>query len=96
MTKRDDKPQWKDSTSYRQGEPYPRTPRSWRLEVGPLRLFVSNGHIWFPGQWVGDVAPFHGDPHTLKATNEADAKAEIIAEAKDLLARAMAELDKAV
>lgn len=45
-------PEWKDATSYRQGERGKIEPRSWKMCIGEWRIWISCGHVYYPGEWI--------------------------------------------
>lgn len=49
--------QWKDCTGYSQGD-RDRIPTSWQIIVGPLRVTVTCGHIYYKGKWIMHCDPF--------------------------------------
>lgn len=73
---------WRDSTSYSQSEPHPRTPRTFSLQekhLGKAYITVTCGHIYFPGKWIMFCGDLRIDQKELRAKTEAEAKAEAIA-----------------
>lgn len=73
----DQKPLWKDITSYSQGEKE-RVPTTYEAVAGTLRIVITNGHIYHKGEWVAHIRPFGIDTKPLKAKTLDDAKAEAI------------------
>lgn len=55
--------EWVDATGYSQGERGKVEPRAWQIKSGAVNIWVSNGHIYHPGEWavvcslVGFVKP---------------------------------------
>lgn len=44
--------EWKDATSYSQGQRGKVEPLSWECYVNGIRVWVSQGHIAYRGEWV--------------------------------------------
>lgn len=44
--------QWRDATSYSQGQRGRIEPTAWECDVNGIRVWVSNGHLYYPGEWV--------------------------------------------
>jgi hypothetical protein len=44
--------QWKDATSYSQGQRGTINPTAWECSFAGVRIWVSCGHIYYPGEWV--------------------------------------------
>lgn len=90
--------QWKDTTTYRRGDTE-RKPTCWSLNINRrMSLTVLTGHIYNPDQWVMHFNPFldtHdlGLPADQHTAEEAQEKALTIA--KDILSKAMADLEEA-
>jgi hypothetical protein len=70
------KPEWKDATSYSRGEDHSK-PRSWSIDIGPLRLVVVSEHIYHPGEWVMHFAPFYNE-HELHVKTIREAQKEAL------------------
>lgn len=69
--------EWTDETSYQKGEK-DRTPRTWTIRAGKLRITVTR-HIHFPKDaWVLRCEPFC-DAHELAAKDIDSAKSEALA-----------------
>ena len=56
--------EWTDTTSYSQGQRGKKTPTCWSWQSERLRITVTCGHIYVPGQWVMHCYPLGID--TLK------------------------------
>jgi len=82
--------EWIDCSSYSQSEPHPRTPRSFRLDLGRrgVTLIVTRFHG--VDGWVMHLRSFHVDTHQLRSTEIADAKAEALRLAHAMLTEALA------
>lgn len=89
--------EWKDTTSYRQGEE--RNPRCWSAKFGDLEVTVLTGHIYYPGEWVMHFRPFC-DAHPLGAKKDeltpAKAQERALQIARAKLAPIFKALDSAV
>lgn len=46
------KSEWKDATSYSQGERGKVEPRAWEIKTSAVRITVVRGHLTNPGYWV--------------------------------------------
>lgn len=89
-------PQWQDASSYTREEVERGkvAPRSYRLRLGPVAIYVTSDHIYYRGKWVL-VCPQLGlgtteGPHRLEATTAAAAQSEALdlaaAQARQLVA----------
>ena len=45
-------PEWKDATSYAQGQRGKIDPNSWEILFDGARIWMSKGHIYYPGKWI--------------------------------------------
>lgn len=45
-------PEWKDATTYSQGERGKKEPSSWETVIAGVRVWVSKAHIGYPETWV--------------------------------------------
>ncbi|MFA5376830.1 MAG: hypothetical protein WC455_13860 [Dehalococcoidia bacterium] len=84
------KPKWEDATSYSRGEDHGK-PRSWSIDIGPLRLVVVSEHIYHPGEWVMLLAPFY-DAYELHVETAEEARKKALC----LAYRKIAECYRAV
>src|SRR5690606_41821688 len=44
--------EWKDATSYSQGQRGKIAPDAWECTVADVRVWVGSGHRYYPGEWV--------------------------------------------
>jgi hypothetical protein len=44
--------EWKDATSYRQGERGKKKPTAWETTIAGYRVWVSCQHLHYPDRWV--------------------------------------------
>lgn len=44
--------QWKDATSYSQGQRGKIEPNAWECNLSGVRVWVGSGHRYFPNEWV--------------------------------------------
>lgn len=44
--------EWKDATSYSQGERGKRVPDAWECTVSGVRVWIGSNHRYYPGEWV--------------------------------------------
>lgn len=44
--------EWKDATSYSQGQSGKIAPNAWECRIGGIRIWVGSGHRSYPGEWV--------------------------------------------
>jgi hypothetical protein len=43
---------WKDGTSYSQGQRGVKAPTAWETTIGGMRIFITKAHRSYPGDWV--------------------------------------------
>lgn len=65
---------WTDISSFSQGET-DRTPKSWKLQVGTIRLVVTRNKDYPPDMWIASAEPFFGHLE-LSRSNIESAKEE--------------------
>lgn len=82
--------EWKDTTSYSRGDTE-RKPTTFSAQCGPIRLVVTNGHIYSPGVWISHAYPLF-ESRELTATTREEAQEEAIGMARAWLAAAEAGL----
>lgn len=71
----DDMAEWQDITQYQHGGNEHALPTTWRAVSGRLRVVITCGHIFAPGEWVMHCPNFQIDTHHLDgASSLADAK----------------------
>lgn len=79
--------EWKDETSYRQGDT-DRTPKTWVLGVAGLRIVVSR-HIHFaPDEWVLTCEPWFNKKVISNGT-EGEAKEAALSAVRNCVATAL-------
>lgn len=67
--------QWKDITTcvrYKSDQDY----GTFEAVCGPVRIVVTNSHIYFPGMWVAHAFPLFEDKQ-LHATTREEAQKEV-------------------
>lgn len=64
------KPDWKDATSYSQGQRGKTNPTAWECRVEGIRIWVSCGHIYYPGEWVMSCDALNIDKKHLGRSSE--------------------------
>lgn len=57
--------EWKDATSYSQGERGKRPPSSWECEIAGFRVWISSRHVAYPDSWVMTCRDMGLDVHYL-------------------------------
>lgn len=62
--------EWKDVTSYSQGQREKIEPTAWECRIEGIRIWVSCGHIYYPGQWIMNCDALDIDKKHLAATGE--------------------------
>lgn len=78
--------EWADSTSYSRGAP--RIQDAWTAIVGPLRISVMTGHIYFRPNWAYLIQPLMHEAREIPGVAVADvegAQTHAIAHARSLL-----------
>lgn len=87
-------PKWKDETSFSRGET-DRTPKTWVLKIGTLRLVVTR-HIHFkPYEWVTTCNPFF-DNRRLSSMEVDDAKTEALEIVREYLKTCLADVEAVI
>lgn len=66
-------PDWKDATSYSQGERGKRPPDAWDIVIEGIRVWVGSGHRYHPGKWVMHCLPLDIDSLELGDTEKMSA-----------------------
>jgi len=89
-----DVPEWKDITSFSQGEK-DRTPRTWQIQVGRVRVVVTRHIHYSPTAWLLRCENF-GIEEVLASSDIEDAKKEALATIRSILSGALAYLDLCV
>lgn len=62
--------EWKDATSYSQGERGKIAPRAWESRIEGIRIRVTCGHIYYPGEWIMTNDDLGFDKKSLGLTSE--------------------------
>ena len=44
--------EWKDATSYSQGQRGKKEPTAWSVKSGQVGIYVTCGHIYYPSEWI--------------------------------------------
>ncbi len=65
--------EWEDATSYSRGQRGKVPQTAWEAEIDGARIWVSCGHLYFPGRWVMNcrvVGIVEKDLGSTEATSE--------------------------
>lgn len=71
--------EWKDTTSYSRDRE--RIPTCWTLDLGELRISITNNHIYHRGEWVFHCQPWF-DTKPLSVTSKEEAQSKALAMVK--------------
>ena len=95
---------WKDATSYSQGQYGRIDPTAWECVIEGIRIWVSCGHRYYPGEWVvtclnlgidckqiGKIENLSADQARALASGFVSAAARSQAETLEKMARRLAE-----
>lgn len=86
---------WRDCTGYSQGD-RERVQTGWQADIGPLRVTVTCGHIYYKGKWIMHCDPFFRErPLGDDITNAVDAQNRALALVRAKLTEAQAAIDAA-
>lgn len=62
--------EWTDATSYSRNKP--RIQNAWQAQFGPVRIYITTAHIYYPDKWVVLVQPICSTPVELPSEVPAD------------------------
>lgn len=65
---------WKDATSYSQGERGKAPQTAWQTSDAGVSIWVSCGHVYAPGQWVMTSRELGIDVRTLSLREDASSE----------------------
>jgi hypothetical protein len=82
--------EWKDVTSYSRNDKE-RTPTTFEVKEGPLRIVITCGHIYHRPEWVMHCHAVAIDGHPLK---KGATKEQAETEALQIVAKHLADLTK--
>lgn len=83
--------EWEDTTGYSQGKE--RTPTTWTLNTGRLRITVTCGHIHYKPKWIMHCREIGIDAQGLNATDRFKATHEALVFVGDMLDEMRSSLD---
>lgn len=67
--------EWKDATSYSQGERGKIEPTAWECTVLGARIWISCGHLHYPGEWIINCSAIGFDQKRIGALADVSAEA---------------------
>ncbi len=83
---------WTDSTTYSR-DCTGQVATSFSAKCGQVRLTVTCGHVYYPGQWIGHALPLFKE-RVLSAKTREEAQEELVILVRHWLTEAMTAIEK--